>query len=612
MKSFLFYAYISLAVYAHGTEWFASPSASLTGNGSKTNPWPLQVALTKNTVIQPGDTLNLRGGNYIGNFVSKLNGATVRSYPGEWAVLQDGIIGTLLTDMNAVTDPAHIVIGNSEKWSIAQAIIIDGEHMQLGDNSTGTNWWVNRGRDGYAMTNHLAGARVIIAAGIINHMGSNTVFRDFEITSQLSTNRMVGTNWTFGGGLQLASPYTGNKAINLIIHNTGQAAIGGAHNSEINGCIIWGTGMYETSRDFPNGTTRGSAIYAQNCEGDGLSTVKNCISFRNFTGAMKVYSETSPQVNFHFIGNITFQNETGLQVGSGATTGTTTNIWFDGNTMMDVPMLSYQSWSNRNQRFVNNVVVNGGFSVGEHTDSVYTNNTVLFPASNYAANPTWRVIQFGNAHSRKAALKIIWDWNTYYIARNTIAYPFKFSTTDTNTIGFNYFPTWQAVSGFDAHSTCNNLFVSQESLIATNGWPTNYLKLEVQRLDYDSNQWHICVVSTSGQTNTTFTPSSYGLASGSTYQIIDAQNWPVVIASGTYGGGTLNLPLNLTNVSVIPGLTQFAGTGGHPVQPNQHTDISDPGLFNAFVLQRTAPQGPPLTNSPPTNLHAIIPQPPGG
>jgi hypothetical protein len=441
------------------------------------------------------------------------------------------------------------------------------------------------------MTNHLAGARVIIAAGILNHMGSNTVFRDFEITSVLSTNRMVGTNWTFGGGLQLASPYTGNKAINLIIHNTGQAAIGGARNSEINGCIIWGTGMYELSRDFPNGTTRGSAIYAQNFEGDGLSTVKNCISFRNFTTAMKVYSETSPQVNFHFIGNITFQNETGLQVGSGATTGTTTNIWFDGNIIMDSPLLSYQSWSNRNERFVNNVVVNSGFTTTEHMDSVYTNNTVLLPTSNGLNGQPFKPMQYNSTHLTKAGLNLIWDWNTYYFGGNLGSDIFLFSVTDTNTGGYRWLADWQTVAGFDLHGT------------ATQGWPTNYLKLEVQRLDYDTNQWHICVVSTSGQTNTTFTPSSYGLASGSTYQIIDVQNWPVVIASGTYRGGTLNLPLNRTNVSAIPGMTHMA---------NAHTNVKDPGLFNAFVLQRTAPQGPPLPNSPPTNLHAIIPQPPGG
>src|SRR2546422_5890361 len=103
---------ILLLVMAHGpallaSAWYAAPDAPSGGDGSLQKPWPLQVALTSKTVIKPGDTLYLLGGRYQGpNFVSTISGAsnnyvTVRSYPGEWAVVTDGLVGVLQTNLSA-------------------------------------------------------------------------------------------------------------------------------------------------------------------------------------------------------------------------------------------------------------------------------------------------------------------------------------------------------------------------------------------------------------------------------------------------------------------------------------------------------------------------------
>lgn len=82
-------------------QWFVSTNG--TGNGTLANPWPLQTALT-NSVIQPGDTVWLRGGTYFPTATfpssgstrlcwwqtvagSSGNPVTYRSYTNEWAAI---------------------------------------------------------------------------------------------------------------------------------------------------------------------------------------------------------------------------------------------------------------------------------------------------------------------------------------------------------------------------------------------------------------------------------------------------------------------------------------------------------------------------------------------
>ncbi len=592
MKLFLGFASLSLAMLAHGTEWFASPLASPTGAGSKTNPWPLKVALAKNTVIQPGDTLYLRGGHYVGNFKSSLNNCTVRSYPNEWAVISDGNAARLTININAATNQATFSGGTY--WSAGQTIIIDSETMQL-DVVAGipVTWRINRGWGGTTAVSHSSNAVVILKSPIIETTGSNVIWRDFEITSLLSTNRTVGTNWWLPAGLNLLATGAGNKAVNLIIHDTGHPGIGfwqqGA-GGEINGCLIWGVGMNDYSPDYAGGvgTPRGSAIYSQNAQ-SGFAQIKNCINFRNFTSGGKVYGETGPVLNFGFFSNIVFQVNPTIEGSSGSTS--TSNLWFSGNVMLGTPMLSYVSLSNRSTFFINNQVINGAFVLDETAYSYLTNNFVLMPKN---AGALTSPIHYHSTHYPTNALNLVWDYNTYYLGNGSSPAQWTFKSLDwpqsavTNSAGggiLNYQndsgKAWTNWSSFDAHSTYQE------------GWPANYLKVSVHASDYDTNRWHVAVVSTSGQTSTAITLSDYGFVNGQRYQLVDAQNWPVVIASGTYGGGTISLPLNLSNVSDIKGTTSQI--------TNEHTNVKNPGLFNAFVLTRV--QG----LLPPSNLHPLTP-----
>ena len=73
--------------------YFAAPGGSSSGDGSRVNPWDLTTALADTRkIIQPGDTLWLLGGTYLGTFTSKLSGVAgkpivVRQLPGARAVL---------------------------------------------------------------------------------------------------------------------------------------------------------------------------------------------------------------------------------------------------------------------------------------------------------------------------------------------------------------------------------------------------------------------------------------------------------------------------------------------------------------------------------------------
>lgn len=73
----------------------AAPDGRRTGAGTLTSPVDLRTALASKDLIDPGETLWLRGGVYRGAFVSRISGTpedpiVVSSFPGEWAVIDGG------------------------------------------------------------------------------------------------------------------------------------------------------------------------------------------------------------------------------------------------------------------------------------------------------------------------------------------------------------------------------------------------------------------------------------------------------------------------------------------------------------------------------------------
>src|SRR2546421_11289063 len=79
-----------------GAEWFVAPDATLSGNGSKPQPWQMQVALTNTSSVKPGDTVSLRAGTYSNDFTAGLSGTNAapiifRNYNRERAIIEGSL-----------------------------------------------------------------------------------------------------------------------------------------------------------------------------------------------------------------------------------------------------------------------------------------------------------------------------------------------------------------------------------------------------------------------------------------------------------------------------------------------------------------------------------------
>src|SRR5450755_191727 len=93
---------VLIVAFAHtpsvkaSNQWFVSTSGTPSGDGSSTNPWDLKTALNQPSVVQPGDTIWVRGGVYhaptTDGYSSILQGTAanpiiVRNYSNERAII---------------------------------------------------------------------------------------------------------------------------------------------------------------------------------------------------------------------------------------------------------------------------------------------------------------------------------------------------------------------------------------------------------------------------------------------------------------------------------------------------------------------------------------------
>jgi len=462
-----------------GPKVFAAPDGSSKGDGSQSKPWDLATALRKN--LEPGTTLYLRGGKYgkggSTKFTADLEGTRdkpiiVRSYPGEWAVV-DG------------------------------SITVNGRH---------------------------------------------TWFWGFEVTNTASARHVSPSDRP--SGLNIFGQ--GTKVINMIISNTGHPGIGFwreiGDGGEVYGTIIYGVGLYDaTTKEGNSNWTRGSAIYAQNQEGERL--ISDNITFRNWTTGMKAYTEGDYVNGFKFYNNVLFANNdrnifasgrdhpiNGLEM-VGNMTYRPAN---DGERSLTV---GYASADQRNILIKDNYVVNGDSELGalyvkRGRDITVTGNT-LVSADN--------LVTYYKASSTGS---ITWDNNKYYDGSG------KLFKVDDKGMDFN---AWKSATGFDKNSTYSS------------SRPTSNV-IFVKPNKYEPGRGHVVGYNWENRDSVQVDLSGL-LQPGQAFRILDAQNIhgsPVV--SGTYDGGLISLPMNLTAVDPIVGEIRHFD--------NVHT----PKEFNVFVV----------------------------
>ena len=231
---------------ASGNAFYVSPTGTPSGNGSQDAPWDLQTALGQPSSVHPGDTVWLRGGTYVGSFISTLNGTAerpiiVRQYPGEYATL----------DNAALNNPAISVRG-SYTW-----------------------FW------GFEVTSS-------------------------DLRRQTTQSGSNPSDIVRGDGIQIhqdseGTPHPGLKFINLVVHDLRQGFSfwQEAVDGEISGCLVYYNGFTGPDRGHGHG------IYTQNQT--GTKTIEGNVIFSGFALGIQAYgSETSHLDNFLIQGNTLF------------------------------------------------------------------------------------------------------------------------------------------------------------------------------------------------------------------------------------------------------------------------------------------------------------------
>lgn len=538
---------------------------------SEASPWDLQTALSKPaSAVPPGTAILLRGGTHRGPCISTVGGTSglpvvVCSYPGEWAVLNDGGEGSLAANITASTGSCTVT--GSAQWTVGAVVQIDNEQIQLYDKIGTTTWLAARGWNGTTPASHPLNARVELLGPVIDSRGNHVWWRDFEITS-VRPNRSVMASYRWGG-LNFNPVSHANKAINLVIHNTGHPAIGfwgPGPGGEVYGCLLWGNGIYDTTGG--GSWLRGDGIYAQNQTGNVL--LSDIISFRNFTLGLDAFAESNYANGFTFEGNICFDANEMANLDAATSVNPINLVVVSNNFLYQRPtqnvanlILGYVATGNTNTIISGNYIFGGAYGalIRNFNNVTLTNNCLL--------TTTFPIVQFERSTGFPPH-NYVMDHNTYYSLNNPT--PFAWGGSE-----YMSFSTWKSLTGYDAASTYR-----------TSG-PTNVIAV-TRKNKYQAKRAHLVVFNYTGANSLAYNLTDAGLVAGDQFVIRDAQDFlGTPVLTGIFTNQLVSLPLNLTNVSPIFGeVTHFQNT---------HT----PKEFNAFVIVGSTPGKP----APPSNLHTV-------
>ncbi len=386
------------------TTWYVSSTGSSTNNGSLQYPWSLiwalQGASTTASVIQPGDTVYLRGGTYRFattsseyTYTSTLTGTsvspiTVKSFPGEWAVLD----GT----MNGVTVKNHTMI------------VINGDY---------------------------------------------TWYRDFEMTNSETGNRIVdvsgSSNIDGRRGNSIDDYGDGNKIINLIIHDTGQG-IGSwmqGRDGEYYGNLIFNNGWDAPDRG------NGHAVYMQH--GSGYTKVQNNIHWNQFGVNLRTGGTDDSAVRgFRFEGNLFFNggmamegpNISDMKLFNNHIYNNTFSVGYEPNNV------TYRDAEVKRNYFTERVQLYDFFSglIFKYNTIIDNDYTVGGRRTLVAWNPNYLTTDYNTIYNTNATTSPYWA----FTASGGTDYAFNATQgNQVNTYSYLGCCSWQADLGLDLNST---------------------------------------------------------------------------------------------------------------------------------------------------------------
>lgn len=332
----------------------------------------------------------------------------------------------------------------------------------------------------------------------------------------------------------------GNEILHNLIENTGHPGIGSwktTNGKYIAGNIIRFVGVDDWSPGY-DGANRGSGMYLQNADDSAEALIAGNISYFNYTTAFKAYGNTDIW-GFRFVNNINAHNaEAGVfyhldNYGSDGVVITNNYLWRNGTGIR----LGYSlgNGGHSNAVVANNYVVDSGYAslpfyqVDGWTRNTWTNNIGVSLLDRYV----WQMELSGETSGSVSSHTI--DYNTYY-GTNTGGYgsgPFSVNETGRT------IEQWRGDVLGDTNSTY------------TSGVPAASVAY-VLRPSTDTNFVHVTVFNWQTNAVQAVNLGSY-FAPGAHLAVYDAQNIPTACSNLIYAGGSINLPLTLTNRAAMQG-----------------------------------------------------------
>ena len=465
--------------------YFAAPGGSGAGDGSVSNPWDLQTALAGGSGrIQPGDTLWLRGGTYVGTFTSTLTGiaglpVVVRQLPGERAIIDAAGAG--------------------------------GSTLQV--------------------------------------RGPYSVFWGFEVTNS-DPNRVSASTGHDDRPNTVVNNASHTKYIHLTIHDGGVGFYNYPSASDVE---VYGTVAYNNGWQGPD-RGHGHALYVKSDVGP-VELSENVL-FNQFGYGVHAYSNAGSGnlLNIRVVGNISFNNGTisanstsaNILVGGGAyASGAQLRdnaTWLPLGSAGSNVRLGYGTVQNGDVSATGNYFVGGAtvLDLGYWSSSDLRDNTLVGQGTIYALN---------NAQTSGVQL------GTNSVYRDPASRAWRFAGAGLD------WAAWQLATGLGGSDQ------------VVGGVPTS-TQVRVRPSRYEPGRANIIVYNWAGSGSVDVDLTGV-VPAGSRYEVRNVQDlFGAPVASGTYSGGAVTLPL----------------AGVRPPAPTGMSSSPSPGTgteFHVFVVSVT-------------------------
>ena len=416
---------------ASAAQWHVTPSGTANGAGTEQDPWSIQKAFNLPSQVHAGDTIWMHGGEYAGFAANYYLHAWLRGEPNNPIIVR-AVPG------ERVTIRTDLLIGGAD-W-------IDTRYVWF--------WGLEIASRGY------------------DPNSADAVW----ISNQTRNN-------------------PGIKIINCILHDCGVCGVaswGGAHDNEVNGCLIYNNGYDEGTRGHGHG------FYIQSNTGPKL--IKDNIVFRNFAKGSQLYG--SPRRDYVTHEGNTFFNNSEISRLGGRSHGSASALAFYGS------------------------------MVAEESHLI----------SNYIYFPSWAQSignQLNDSHNA-----IVRD--NYMTAVNSNAYILE---VGANNPGLSMIDNtlWGRLDGF----TINQYGTGNVHLTSR---PTQ-ASIFVRPNDWEPGRANITVFNWPLAASVQVDISSADLEMDQAYVVLDAQNFfGAPVASGVYSGALVTIPMTGLTVGPLQGL----------------------------------------------------------